>query len=124
MPSLSEFETKRRIKSFEQGGMLKEMAARVGISKATMGCWLSYHKLYKHKTEPTTYLKEGQVIIRKTGDPYCEDRPQWERDRIRHFGSMLIRTSDMTDQKIDLFKFMDIYREQYGTMEGGDVANG
>ncbi len=120
MPRLSEFETARRIKSFEQGGMIKEMAARVGISKDTMACWLSYHQRWKTKTEPT----KTNNLMRRIGDPYCEDRPQWERDRIRHFGSMLIRTSDMTDRKIDLFKFMDIYREQYGTMEGGDVVNG
>ncbi len=120
MPSLSEFETKRRIKSFEQGGMLKEMAARVGISKATMGCWLSYHNLYKHKTEPT---KQTNNPMRKLGAPYCKDRPQWERDRIRHFGSVLLRISDATDKKLDLFKFMDIYREQFGDMKG-DAVNG
>ncbi len=120
MPRLSEFETKRRFKSFEQGGSLEEMADRINVSRVAMACWLSYHHLYKFKTEPT---KQKNHIMRKLGEPYCEDRPQWERDRIRHFGSVLLRISDATDKKLDLFKFMDIYREQFGDMKG-DAVNG
>ncbi len=120
MPRLSEFETKRRFKSFEQGGSLEEMAARINVSRVAMACWLSYHHLYKFKTEPT---KQKNNLMRKMGAPYFEDRPQWERDRIRHFGSTLMRISESTDKKLDILKFMDVYRQLFGNMEG-DAVNG
>jgi transposase len=99
-------ESERRYQAYLETNTDKEAAFKLGLKIETYYAWRRAQGLP---------AKNEQAPQRKDNS-YVSTRPQWERDRIRHFGSRLNNVGHVKDP--DVMGFIEEYRCLYG--EGGE----
>jgi len=115
-------EIRRRIRIYNEGGEVKDMAKKAGLNTKTFASWmwvvgLPAHKVGYGKPSKQKPRKTGPQLTGIKGDPYVHKRPAKERKLINEFTNKLIETYDRginRYKKPNVRKFINEYRSLYG----------
>ncbi len=94
-------EHERRYKAFLETKTDQQAADKLGISIRAFTCWRQNTGINKHR--------------QKKSNSYVIKRPQWERERMKHFGSFLER---LPANPVDLSEVIELYIDEYSGIGG------
>jgi hypothetical protein len=118
-------EHERRYKIYREHRTVEEMALAAGLKYSSFRAWMIRQGLKPHpdvgqKKRTPTY---GDIKFKKP--TYLKDRPEWEKDRMKHFASKLVKAADvMPNETPDVERFMVAYQTEYGCKYDEEVLYG
>ena len=126
-------EHERRLKIYHEHRTIEEMADAAGMTYTGFRGWMQKQGLKAHpdvgcisrkKREPRKPPK-GEVMVFRLSPPYIHKRPEWEKDRMRHFLSKLVRAADtIPNETPNVEGFMSAYQVEFGCKFNEEVLYG
>lgn len=105
-PKLPVEEHNYRLKLYGQGMTDKEIAERIGLTPRTVYRWRAKWGLRANPEKPGVCDRQIRHEVSK--------RPANERALLRRFLSDLVRAVERTRGKLDVIKFMNVWRDAMG----------